>query len=206
MDTLNTLNTDATPATPTAMIVDLKNSTPTAELFALEQEFYLNLRTQGKSLNTLKNYKTDLDCFNYYLNNEYASTEVKNFDQALVSNYGQYLEKKYSSDNSRRRRVHHVCPQAPSVSFSSRSISIRESKFRRCTAAPASRRRRSPARRWRAAMNRSLRFISGGSCRSRFSYTSRTLPPVPERVAHDTPDNRAAPGRRRRGHTGGGSA
>jgi site-specific recombinase XerD len=83
----------------------IRNSTPTPELFALEQEFYSNLRSQGKSQNTLKNYKTDLDCFNYYLNSEYASVEVKNFDQDLVSNYGQYLEKKYTSDNSRRRRV-----------------------------------------------------------------------------------------------------
>lgn len=83
----------------------LRNSTPTPELFALEQEFYSNLRAQGKSQNTLKNYKTDLDCFNYYLNSEYSTVEVKNFDQDLVSNYGQYLEKKYTSDNSRRRRV-----------------------------------------------------------------------------------------------------
>lgn len=75
------------------------------ELFELQQEFYRNLRNQGKSQNTLKNYKTDLDCFNFYLNTEYASVEVKNFDQALVTNYGKYLENKYSSDNSRRRRV-----------------------------------------------------------------------------------------------------
>ena len=80
-------------------------STPGPELFELQQEFYKNLRAQGKSQNTLKNYKTDLDCFNFYLNTEYASVEVKNFDQALVSNYGKYLENKYSSDNSRRRRV-----------------------------------------------------------------------------------------------------
>ena len=90
---------------PVLATTEIPNSFPTPELFALEQEFYSNLRSQGKSQNTLKNYKTDLDCFNYYLNNEYASTEVKNFDQTLVSNYGQYLEKKYSSDNSRRRRV-----------------------------------------------------------------------------------------------------
>ena len=80
-------------------------STPGPELFELQQEFYRNLRTQGKSQNTLKNYKTDLDCFNFYLNTEYASVAVKNFDQALVTNYGKYLENKYSSDNSRRRRV-----------------------------------------------------------------------------------------------------
>jgi len=84
---------------------DPRNVTPTPELFALEQEFYAKLRSQGKSQNTLKNYKTDLDCFNHYLNTEYGPTSVKNFDQVLVTNYGQYLEKKYSSDNSRRRRV-----------------------------------------------------------------------------------------------------
>lgn len=104
MDTLNTQNTTSHTAPP-VMVPEVRNSTPTPELFALQQEFYSNLRTQGKSQNTLKNYKTDLDCFNYYLNSEYATTAVANFDQSLVTNYGQYLEKKYSSDNSRRRRV-----------------------------------------------------------------------------------------------------
>ena len=84
-------------------------ATPTlpssGQLFELQQEFYSNLRAQGKSINTLKNYKTDLDCFNYYLLSEYQDISVKNFDQTLVSHYGQFLEKKYSSDNSRRRRV-----------------------------------------------------------------------------------------------------
>lgn len=102
MDTL----TQTTPiSAPVSIPLEIRNSTPTPELFALEQEFYSNLRAQGKSQNTLKNYKTDLDCFNYYLNSEYATTAVSNFDQALVSNYGKYLETKYSSDNSRRRRV-----------------------------------------------------------------------------------------------------
>lgn len=80
-------------------------STPTPELALLQQEFYSNLKAQGKSQNTLKNYKTDLDCFNFYLNSEYTNAEVKSFDEHLVANYGKYLEKKYSSDNSRRRRV-----------------------------------------------------------------------------------------------------
>lgn len=80
-------------------------STPTPELALLQQEFYSNLKAQGKSQNTLKNYKTDLDCFNFYLNSEYTNVAVKDFDEHLVANYGKYLEKKYSSDNSRRRRV-----------------------------------------------------------------------------------------------------
>lgn len=95
----------STPITQLDSATPAITSTPSPELFELQQEFYRNLRAGGKSQNTLKNYKTDLDCFNFYLNTEYASVEVKNFDQALVTNYGKYLENKYSSDNSRRRRV-----------------------------------------------------------------------------------------------------
>jgi integrase/recombinase XerC len=95
----------STTTTQLDSVTPVITSTPSPELFELQQEFYRNLRTGGKSQNTLKNYKTDLDCFNFYLNTEYASVEVKNFDQALVTNYGKYLENKYSSDNSRRRRV-----------------------------------------------------------------------------------------------------
>ncbi|MEA9356433.1 site-specific integrase [Bacteriovorax sp. PP10] len=98
-------NTTFDPAIGVDQSAPLITSTPGPELFELQQEFYRNLRTQGKSQNTLKNYKTDLDCFNFYLNTEYASVAVKNFDQSLVTNYGKYLENKYSSDNSRRRRV-----------------------------------------------------------------------------------------------------
>ncbi len=74
-------------------------------LSELQSEFYSNLRTQGKSQNTLKNYKTDLDCFNLYLIEHQKALEVSQFDQGLVSHYGEYLEKRYTSDNSRRRRV-----------------------------------------------------------------------------------------------------
>ncbi len=104
MTNLNPTQASTTPAVDPAILAGI-TSTPSPELYELQQEFYRNLRAQGKSQNTLKNYKTDLDCFNFYLNTEYASVEVKNFDQALVTNYGKYLEKKYSSDNSRRRRV-----------------------------------------------------------------------------------------------------
>lgn len=94
-----------TPITESPVQTPVSSTPLNPELFELQQEFYKNLKAQGKSQNTLKNYKTDLDCFNFYLNTEYASVEVRNFDQALVTNYGKYLENKYSSDNSRRRRV-----------------------------------------------------------------------------------------------------
>lgn len=75
------------------------------ELFLLQDEFYANLRVQGKSQNTLKNYKTDLDCFNNYLRSQGKSMDIKDFDFPLVEEYGKFLEQKYSSDNSKRRRV-----------------------------------------------------------------------------------------------------
>lgn len=104
---MTTINPSVSTQTPSIdpIIAANMGSTPSPELFELQQEFYRNLRAQGKSQNTLKNYKTDLDCFNFYLNTEYTAVSVANFDQALVTNYGKYLEKKYSSDNSRRRRV-----------------------------------------------------------------------------------------------------
>ncbi len=74
-------------------------------LSELQAEFYGNLRVQGKSQNTLKNYKTDLDCFNLYLLEHQKALQVTEFDQNLVTHYGEYLEKRYTSDNSRRRRV-----------------------------------------------------------------------------------------------------
>lgn len=82
----------------------LPNALPQG-LTELQSEFYGNLRVQGKSQNTLKNYKTDLDCFNLYLIEHQKTLAVTEFDQNLVTHYGEYLEKRYSSDNSRRRRV-----------------------------------------------------------------------------------------------------
>lgn len=75
------------------------------DLDELQREFFSKLKSMGRSQNTLKNYKTDLDCFNHYLlkNNQY--TDITNFGIPQVQLYGTYLEEKYNSDNSRRRRV-----------------------------------------------------------------------------------------------------
>ncbi|ATH08166.1 hypothetical protein BIY24_09460 [Halobacteriovorax marinus] len=71
----------------------------------LQNNFFSKLKAMGRSQNTLKNYKTDLDCFNQYLIKNEGETDITNFGMPQVQHYGQYLEKKYSSDNSRRRRV-----------------------------------------------------------------------------------------------------
>ncbi len=75
------------------------------DLNELQRDFFLKLKSMGRSQNTLKNYKTDLDCFNHYLLKNDKDTDITNFNMAQVQLYGTYLEEKYNSDNSRRRRV-----------------------------------------------------------------------------------------------------
>lgn len=74
-------------------------------LLKLEDEFYASIKRKGRSLNTIKNYKTDLDCFNQYLIETQNTLEIANFNIPEILEYGKFLETKYSSDNSRRRRI-----------------------------------------------------------------------------------------------------
>ena len=67
--------------------------------------FHNKLKSQGKSDNTLKNYKTDMDCFKNYLVEQQGHDSVTSLGLSQVLEYGKYLEQKYSSNNSRRRRV-----------------------------------------------------------------------------------------------------
>lgn len=77
----------------------------TAEYNELERAFFQKLRSQGKSANTLKNYKTDLDCFKQFLDASTPPLKLKALGPNEIRHYGEYLEKRYNSDNSRRRRV-----------------------------------------------------------------------------------------------------
>ena len=71
----------------------------------LQQEFLSELELKGRSKNTLKNYRTDLECFNQYLFKEQKNTNIAQFTESEMVEYGKYLQVKYTSDNSRRRRV-----------------------------------------------------------------------------------------------------
>jgi site-specific recombinase XerD len=71
----------------------------------LQKDFFDLLRVQGKSANTLKNYRTDLECFNKYLIDKQGNLTLINFNNTKVMEYGAFLNQKYTSDNSRRRRV-----------------------------------------------------------------------------------------------------
>ncbi len=77
------------------------------ELKLLEEQgqFLKNLETQGKSFNTVKNYKADLNCFNEFLTSKQKNLKLKSFTTTQVNEYSQFLEEKYGSPNSIRRRV-----------------------------------------------------------------------------------------------------
>lgn len=70
-----------------------------------QQEFLKLLERQGKSFNTVKNYKADLQCFNTFLVDKQQHLKIKAFTSTQVQEYSQFLDEKYNSPNSVRRRV-----------------------------------------------------------------------------------------------------
>lgn len=70
-----------------------------------QHEFLKQLEKQGKSFNTVKNYKADLQCFNTFLIDKQQNLKIKSFTSTQVQEYSQYLDHKYGSPNSVRRRV-----------------------------------------------------------------------------------------------------
>lgn len=70
-----------------------------------QTEFLKLLEHQGKSFNTVKNYKADLACFNGFLIDKQKNLKLKSFTTTQVNEYSQYLGNKYGSSNSVRRRV-----------------------------------------------------------------------------------------------------
>lgn len=70
-----------------------------------QQEFLRLLEKQGKSFNTVKNYKADLSCFNAFLVTKQKNLKLRSFTPTQVQEYSQFLSQKYDSSNSVRRRV-----------------------------------------------------------------------------------------------------
>jgi site-specific recombinase XerD len=67
--------------------------------------FLEGLKSNGRSFNTIKNYRTDLECFNRFIDSFKDPVGIEAFEVPFIEEYGDFLHKKYSSDNSRRRRV-----------------------------------------------------------------------------------------------------
>lgn len=70
-----------------------------------QAEFLDLLKQQGKSFNTIKNYKADLRCFSLFLVDKKKNLKLKSFTSTEVQEYSRYLNEKYPSPNSVRRRV-----------------------------------------------------------------------------------------------------
>lgn len=75
------------------------------QLRSLQEQFFKNLKNKGRSTNTLKNYRTDLECFNQFLYQKQNHLNLTHFKLEQVEQYGNYLQQRYQSDNSRRRRL-----------------------------------------------------------------------------------------------------
>ena len=87
------------------MELNKENHLETSNIHELVANLLRGLRLKGKSENTLKNYKTDLNCFIEYLELSSPPLQLSDFNQDNILSYGKYIEQKYSSQNSRRRRI-----------------------------------------------------------------------------------------------------
>ncbi|MBF0363205.1 MAG: site-specific integrase [Oligoflexia bacterium] len=76
-----------------------------SDFLAFQDDFFKSLERAQKSVNTIKNYRTDLNCFNNFLNEKSKDMVVQEFNPTNVEEYASYLDGKYPSSNSRRRRV-----------------------------------------------------------------------------------------------------
>lgn len=70
-----------------------------------QDDFLRLLEKQGKSFNTVKNYKADLNCFNSFLIEKQKHLKIRSFTNIQVQEYSYFLDQKYGSSNSVRRRV-----------------------------------------------------------------------------------------------------
>ena len=77
----------------------------TIELPKEQNQFIKELEDKGKSFNTIKNYRTDLNCFNKFVGISKPELKIKEITTTEAQEYSRYLIKKYNSPNSIRRRV-----------------------------------------------------------------------------------------------------
>lgn len=75
------------------------------DLIERQSEFIKSLQSAGKSLNTIKNYKTDLNIYNKFLTQKGRPLMINEVTLGELKDYSRFLEAKYNSPNSIRRRV-----------------------------------------------------------------------------------------------------
>lgn len=80
----------------------------TIDLLKSQEHFLKTLTHQGKSFNTLKNYRIDLKCFFEFYTLKNKSYLMTSFSQTEANEYNHYLQKKFNSPNSIRRGIQAV--------------------------------------------------------------------------------------------------
>lgn len=75
------------------------------DLIKTQLQFLKDLESKGKSDNTLKNYRADLQVFNKFLAEHKRPMMMKGFTLTQVQEYHGHLQRTYGSPNSIRRRV-----------------------------------------------------------------------------------------------------
>lgn len=75
------------------------------DLLQNQSDFIKSLELKGKSFNTIKNYKTDLNIFNQFLQLKDRSPLINEITLEYLKEYDVYLGEKYNSPNSIRRRI-----------------------------------------------------------------------------------------------------
>ncbi len=73
----------------------------TNEILPYQTQFLKVYEAKGKSANSLKCYRLDFECFNDFIS-EYKNLD---FNDTVVREFEDFLEKKYASINSRRRKL-----------------------------------------------------------------------------------------------------
>lgn len=77
----------------------------TIDLIQEQHSFLGSLEKAGKSFNTVKNYRTDLNCFNKFLSEKGKKLNINELTATQVKEYCGHLENMYNSPNSVRRRI-----------------------------------------------------------------------------------------------------
>ncbi len=83
----------------------MSSNIPNINLSILEESFLKMLKEEQKSTNTLKNYKTDLNSFQEYIVKNSIKIDSDILSMSNILQYSHYLDLKYSSDNSKRRKI-----------------------------------------------------------------------------------------------------
>lgn len=75
------------------------------EFIKFQTHYLLKVKNQGKSKNTINSYRVDFRTFGAYTKENKLRTKISHFSKKDAGHYIQYLDLKYTSLNTRRKKV-----------------------------------------------------------------------------------------------------